>query len=128
MNDLRALLGRPAAARMLAAALVGRLPEAMIPLALLLVARAEGGSYGAAGGLAAAFAAGAALGGPVTGRVVDRLGQPMVLLATAVGRSAALAGIALAWPAPRSRRRWRACSSSPGSVRCPARSPRRSRG
>jgi hypothetical protein len=95
MNDLRALLARPHAVRMLVSALVGRLPEAMIPLALLLVARHEHGSYATAGALAAAFAVGAALGGPVTGRLVDRLGQPPVLIGTAVGRTAALVAIAV---------------------------------
>jgi predicted MFS family arabinose efflux permease len=95
MSDLRALLGRPYALRMLLSALLGRLPEAMIPLALLLLVRAQGGSYGAAGALAAAFALGAAVGGPVAGRVIDRLGQPAVLILTAVVRGAALLGIVL---------------------------------
>jgi MFS family permease len=81
---------------MLVSALVGRLPEAMIPLAVLLVARHEHGSYATAGALAAAFAVGAALGGPVTGRLVDRLGQPVVLVGSALGRTAALVGIAVA--------------------------------
>jgi predicted MFS family arabinose efflux permease len=95
MTDLRALLGRPYALRMLLCALVGRLPEAMIPLALLLLVRAHDGSYGAAGALAGAFAIGAAVGGPITGRIADRLGQPAVLVIAAVARSAALAGIVL---------------------------------
>ncbi|MCW2984257.1 MAG: transporter, partial [Conexibacter sp.] len=93
MSDLRALVRRPFALRMLLSALVGRLPEAMVPLALLLLARAEHGSYATAGALAGAFAVGAAIGGPVAGRIIDRLGQPVVLIAIAVARSAALAGI-----------------------------------
>ncbi|MDX6703864.1 MAG: hypothetical protein QOF26_4090, partial [Baekduia sp.] len=95
MTDLRALLGRPYALRMLLSALVGRLPEAMIPLALLLLVRAHHGSYGAAGALAGAFAIGAAVGGPISGRIADRLGQPAVLVVAAVARSAALLGIVL---------------------------------
>ncbi|QEC48846.1 MFS transporter [Baekduia soli] len=95
MSDLRALTGRPHAMRMLACALVGRLPEAMIALAVLLVARSHGGSYGTAGALAAAFALGATVGGPVSGRIADRVGQPLVLVATALGRGAAVAAIAL---------------------------------
>ena len=98
MSDLRALVGRPYALRMLLCALVGRLPEAMVPLALLLLARAEHGSYATAGALAGAFAVGAAVGGPVAGRAIDRLGQPAVLIGIAVARSAALAGIVLAAP------------------------------
>ncbi|MCW2996266.1 MAG: transporter, partial [Conexibacter sp.] len=61
MSDLRALVRRPYALRMLLCALVGRLPEAMVPLALLLLARAEHGSYATAGALAGAFAVGAAV-------------------------------------------------------------------
>jgi predicted MFS family arabinose efflux permease len=95
MSDLRALVRRPYALRMLLSALVGRLPEAMVPLALLLLARAEHGSYATAGALAGAFAIGAAVGGPVAGRTIDRLGQPVVLVVVAVARSAALLGIVL---------------------------------
>jgi MFS family permease len=95
MVDLRALLARPHALRMLLSALAARLPEAMVPLALLLLVRAEHGSYGAAGAMAAAFALGAAVGGPPAGRLVDRLGQPAVLVIAAVLRSAALLGIVL---------------------------------
>jgi predicted MFS family arabinose efflux permease len=99
MSDLRALVGRPYALRMLLCALVGRLPEAMVPLALLLLARAEHGSYATAGALAGAFAVGAAVGGPVAGRIIDRLGQPVVLIVIAIARSAALLGIVLVAPA-----------------------------
>ncbi|HEY4094810.1 MAG TPA: MFS transporter, partial [Baekduia sp.] len=95
MSDLRALLARPAALRMLLSALIARLPEAMVPLGLLLLVREEHGSYGTAGAMAGAFAVGAAIGGPVAGRLVDRLGQPAVLIITAVLRSAALLGIVL---------------------------------
>jgi predicted MFS family arabinose efflux permease len=95
MSDLRALLARPYALRMLLSALIARLPEAMVPLGLLLLVREEHGSYGTAGAMAGAFAVGAAIGGPVAGRLVDRIGQPAVLIVTAVLRSAALLGIVL---------------------------------
>jgi len=98
MSDLRALVRRPYALRMLLCALVGRLPEAMVPLALLLLARAEHGSYATAGAVAGAFAVGAAAGGPVAGRAIDRLGQPTVLVVVALARSAALLGIVLVAP------------------------------
>jgi MFS family permease len=98
VSDLRALVRRPHALRMLLCALVGRLPEAMVPLALLLFTRHEGGSYATAGALAGAFAIGAAVGGPLAGRAIDRLGQTTVLIVVAVLRSAALAGIVLAAP------------------------------
>jgi MFS family permease len=98
MSDLRALVGRPHALRMLLSALAGRLPEAMVPLALLLLARHEHGSYATAGVLAGCFAVGAAVGGPALGRAIDRLGQPRVLIAAAALRSVALAAIVLAAP------------------------------
>lgn len=98
MSDLRALVGRPYALRMLLSALVGRLPESMVPLALLLLARHEHGSYATAGVLAGAFAVGAAVGGPLLGRTVDRLGQPRVLIAATVLRSVALAAIVVLAP------------------------------
>ncbi|WP_051223093.1 MFS transporter [Conexibacter woesei] len=93
MSDLRALIGRPHALRMLLTALVARLPEAMVPLALLLLARHDGGSYATAGAIAGAFAVGAAVGGPLLGRAIDRAGQPAVLIGAAVTRSVALAAI-----------------------------------
>jgi MFS family permease len=93
MSDLRALIGRPYALRMLLTALVARLPEAMVPLALLLLARHDGGSYATAGAIAAAFAVGAAVGGPLLGRAIDRAGQPAVLVGAAVTRSVALGAI-----------------------------------
>src|SRR4051812_19029651 len=74
VSDLRALVRRPYALRMLLCALVGRLPEAMVPLGLLLLCRHEGGSYATAGAVAGAFAVGAAVGGPLLGRVIDRAG------------------------------------------------------
>lgn len=98
MSDLRALVGRPFALRMLVSALVGRLPEAMVPLALLLLARHEHGSYATAGALAGCFAIGAAVGGPLLGRVIDRLGQPRVLIASAILRSVALGAIVVVAP------------------------------
>jgi predicted MFS family arabinose efflux permease len=98
MSDLRALVRRPFALRMLLSALVGRLPEAMVPLALLLLARHEGGSYATAGVLAAAFAVGAAVGGPALGRTADRLGQPRVLIGATLARSVALGAIVAVAP------------------------------
>lgn len=98
MSDLRALVRRPFALRMLLSALVGRLPEAMVPLALLLLARHEHGSYATAGALAGAFAIGAAVGGPLLGRTIDRLGQPRVLIAATVLRSVALGAIVVLAP------------------------------
>lgn len=95
MSTAVTVLRRPHATRVLSAALVGRLPEAMTPLAVVLVARHEGHSYSVAGAMAAVFAVGAAIGGPLLGRLVDRAGQSSVLVGSALARSVALALIAV---------------------------------
>ena len=69
-----ALLRVPQVPRLLVSALVGRLPNGMVPLALVLFARATGESYGRAGLLAAAYTLGCCLGGPALSRVMDLRG------------------------------------------------------
>ncbi|MBT2527197.1 MFS transporter [Streptomyces sp. ISL-99] len=72
------------AARLLAGTLVGRLPNATAPIAIVLLTRAEGGSYSLAGGLAAVYGLANAVGQPLLGRAVDLYGQPRVQLPAAV--------------------------------------------
>ncbi|WP_210586661.1 MFS transporter [Streptomyces sp. GESEQ-35] len=71
-------------ARLLVGTLVGRLPCATAPIAILLFVRAEGGSYSLAGALAAVYGVANAVGQPVLGRLVDVHGQPRVQLPAAV--------------------------------------------
>lgn len=78
------LLRTPHAARLLIGTLLGRLPNATAALAVLLFARAEGGSYALAGGLSAAYGVANAVGQPLLGRAVDRFGQTWVMLPAAV--------------------------------------------
>ncbi|MGW4029666.1 MFS transporter [Streptomyces sp. NPDC004838] len=78
------LLRAPHAARLLAGTLVGRLPNATAPVAIVLFTRAEGGSYSLAGGLAAVYGIANAIGQPLLGRAVDLRGQPRVQLPAAV--------------------------------------------
>lgn len=95
----RALLRTPHARRLIAWGLVARLPLGMVPLALLLVVRASGGSYAAAGAVSGAYLVAAAIGAPIAGRRVDRSGQARVLLPRAVlnpGLLLAVGGLALA--------------------------------
>lgn len=84
MTSLRAVVSTEQVPALLAGSLVGRLPTAMAALAVLLLVRGQGGSYTLAGGLAALFTAGTAIGQPALARVVDRRGQPAVLLASGV--------------------------------------------
>ncbi|MEN8652972.1 MFS transporter [Streptomyces sp. 21So2-11] len=72
------------AARLLAGTLVGRLPNATAPIAIVLFVRAEGGSYSLAGALAAIYGLSNAVGQPLLGRAVDLFGQPRVQLPSAV--------------------------------------------
>ncbi|MFI9753745.1 MFS transporter [Streptomyces collinus] len=79
------------AARLLVGTLVGRLPCATAPIAIVLFVRAEGGTYTLAGALAAVYGVANAVGQPVLGRIVDLCGQPRVQLPAAV-----LSGLAMA--------------------------------
>ena len=90
------LLRLPGAARLAFAALVGRIPLGMVPLAYILLLRAVGQSYAVAGSVAAAVAIAGGLAAIPQGRLVDRLGQPRVLVAFAVVNAAAILGLLLA--------------------------------
>jgi MFS family permease len=83
------------ALRLLAGTLVGRLPNATAPIALVLFVRAEGGSYSLAGALAAVYGVANAVGQPVLGRLVDLYGQPRVQLPAAVVAALAMGVFAL---------------------------------
>ncbi len=81
---------------MFATALIGRLPQGMSSLAIILLVRAATGSYAAAGVAVGAFAFFTAAGAPVQGRLVDRFGRRRVLMPSAILSAAALAGLVLA--------------------------------
>ncbi|MCS0639634.1 MFS transporter [Streptomyces sp. LP05-1] len=78
------VLRRPSVVRLLTGSWVGRLPSAMAALAVPLALREAGASYGFVGLAAGTFAIAAAVGAPLVGRLVDRRGQTMILLVTAV--------------------------------------------
>jgi predicted MFS family arabinose efflux permease len=78
------ILKAPHAARLLTGTLVGRLPNATAPIAIVLLVRAAGGSYSLAGLLAAVYGIGNAVGQPLLGRAVDLYGQPRVQLPAAL--------------------------------------------
>ncbi|MFF2955711.1 MFS transporter [Kitasatospora sp. NPDC057965] len=86
---MRAVLARPHVTAMLAGTLVGRLPTAMAPIALLLAVRADGGPVLLGGALAACYGLAAAFGQPLLGRLVDRTRlAPITALSTAVASAA----------------------------------------
>ncbi|GAA0910661.1 MFS transporter [Streptomyces thermoalcalitolerans] len=83
------------AARLLTGTLVGRLPNAVASIMIVLFVRAEGGTYSLAGTLAAVYGVANAVGQPVLGRLVDRYGQPRVQLPAALAAALAMAVFAL---------------------------------
>ncbi|SEG47570.1 Predicted arabinose efflux permease, MFS family [Thermomonospora echinospora] len=83
MRAYVAFLRLPYAGRLLGGTLLGRLPNGMGALAIVLHVRDQGGGYPLAGALAAVYGLATAAGQPVLGRVMDRLGQPRVLTASA---------------------------------------------
>ncbi|MGH3392525.1 MAG: MFS transporter, partial [Actinomadura sp.] len=95
MRTYREFLRTPYAARLLGGTLLGRLPNGMGALAIVLFTRAQGGGYSLAGALAAAHAVAMAAGQPVLGRLMDRFGQPRVLLSSAVLAAAGFVAFAV---------------------------------
>ena len=78
-NQYRAVLARPGALRLLGTALVGRMPQGMSSLAVLLLVRGSTHSYAAAGAAVGAGALAGAVGGPLLGRMIDRVGRRLVV-------------------------------------------------
>ncbi|MBA0050696.1 MFS transporter [Streptomyces sp. AJS327] len=83
------------AARLLVGTLVGRLPHATGPLAIVLFTRAEGGGYTLAGILSSVYGLATAVGQPMLGRLVDLYGQPRVMLPAAVLSALGMGGFAV---------------------------------
>jgi MFS family permease len=73
----------PSAPVLLLAGFAGRLPSAMVPLALLLMVQQQTGSYAVAGLAAATLGIAMAVMAPVLGRLADRRGPRGVLFAEA---------------------------------------------
>lgn len=80
----RALFATPFVRRLVLSGMLARLPMGMVPLALLLLVREGGGSYGAAGLVSGGYFVATAIGAPISGRLVDRRGQARILLSRAV--------------------------------------------
>jgi MFS family permease len=86
------ILRTPHVARLFGASLLARLPIGINGLAIVLLLRAETGSFGIAGATSGALALGSGLGAPFAGRIVDALGA-RVLLALAGAHAACLLGL-----------------------------------
>ncbi|MDE3130749.1 MAG: MFS transporter [Acidobacteriota bacterium] len=95
-NHHRAVLARPGALRLLGTALVGRMPQGMASLAVLLLVRAATQSYAAAGAAVGAGALAGAVCGPLLGRLIDRVGRRMVVGPAAAAQACVYVALALA--------------------------------
>jgi MFS family permease len=92
----RSVLSVPGSARLLGTALVGRLPQGMAGLAILLLVRGSTHSYAVAGVAVGAYTLANAVCAPVQGRLVDRFGRVRVLLPSAAGHGIGLLVLVLA--------------------------------
>ncbi|MBV8217043.1 MAG: MFS transporter [Solirubrobacterales bacterium] len=79
-SKYRAVLSVPGAGPLFASALVGRFPQGMSSLAILLLVRGTTHSYAAAGAAVGASALATAASAPIIGRLVDRFGRARVLM------------------------------------------------
>jgi MFS family permease len=92
---MSAIVSTRGAARLFAASIVGRVPLAMLSIALLVHAERLTGSFAAAGIVTAAYAVALGIAGPLLGKLVDRRGQTAVLLGSALASAALLVAVAV---------------------------------
>ena len=95
-SKYRAVLSVPGAGPLFATALVGRFPQGMSSLAILLLVRGTTHSYAAAGAAVGAFALATAASAPIIGRLVDRFGRARVLMPFACAQAVVYALIVVA--------------------------------
>jgi MFS family permease len=91
----RSILRQPGAPRLVITAFLARIPVGINALAIVLLVRRATGSFADAGIVDAGLALGSAFLSPAQGRLVDRFGQPTVLISSALVSSAALVGLDL---------------------------------
>ncbi|MER7728527.1 MFS transporter [Streptomyces sp. NPDC096323] len=92
------VLGSPYVARLLGGTLIGRLPNGMAPVAIVLWALPAGRGIALGGLLSALYGLASALSQPVKGRLMDRYGQGAVHLPAAALNSSLLIALPLAAP------------------------------
>ncbi|GAB3264716.1 MFS transporter [Nocardioides dilutus] len=102
LSPYRTVLSRPGTLRFSLTGLVARLPISMTGLGIVLLVQPATDSYGVAGAVAAAFAIANAACAILMGRLVDTLGQGVVLAAAAVGYGISMVALVTAveadWP------------------------------
>jgi hypothetical protein len=91
----RRVLGAQGVKQPLAGVVIGRLSIAAEPLSTVLLVRGSTGSFAVAGFVMACYSIAAASSLPVQGRMIDRIGQTRVILATTSINAAGFAGLIL---------------------------------
>ena len=91
IRGYRQLLSTHDVRRLVVWGVLGRLPMGMMALALVLLVRSLGGTYGEAGLASAANSVAAALTAPIGGRLIDRYPPRRVLLAYGIAHPVSLA-------------------------------------
>ena len=89
------ILRAPGARRLVITAFVARIPVGINALAIVLMVRRATGSFVDAGIVDAGLALGAVIISPGQGRLIDRFGQPRVLIPSALVSSSALIGLVI---------------------------------
>ena len=102
LSSYRRVLTEPGTLRFSATGLVARLPISMVGLGIVLLVSATTGSYGVAGAISAAYMLANALLAILQGRLLDRLGQAVVLSSASGIFAVAMAGLVASvrsdWP------------------------------
>jgi MFS family permease len=102
LSSYRSVLSHPGTLRFSATGLVARLPISMTGLGIVLLVQAATDSYGVAGAVSAAYMVANAVVAIVLGRLVDALGQAVVLSASSVAFGTAMvvlvASVEADWP------------------------------
>ena len=96
MRQYLQILRTPHVGRLFAASLLARLPMGINGLAIVLLVKAETGSFGTAGAAAGALALGSGLCAPLTARLIDSLGSRTLLFLAVLSSAGLLTLIALA--------------------------------
>ncbi len=96
MRRYRSVLAVPGSFRLLSSALIGRLPQGMASLSILLLVRETTHSYTAAGVAVGANAFATAACAPLLGRLIDRFGRDRTLPVFALVQAAMYVGLAAA--------------------------------
>jgi MFS family permease len=90
------LMRHPGIPRLVVTVVIGRIPIGIFSLAIVLLVRQETDSFAQAGAASAAWALGAGVIAPLQGRLVDRFGQPAVLIPSTLLNASAVAAVVLA--------------------------------